>query len=63
MVCGDVNYCTEKNEVYTDKQICRVNKCKSFIFNPIDALGINENGYQPRNNKKLANKNQLTFEV
>lgn len=52
MVCGDANYCTEHKECYTDKQICRTNKCKDFSFNPIDALGKNAKGYQPRKVEK-----------
>ena len=48
MTCGDVNYCSAKEQTYTDKQVCRANKCKDFELNPIDALGINKKGYQPR---------------
>ena len=48
MVCGDANYCSKRKECYTDKQICRPNKCKDYDLNPIDAFGINEKGYQPR---------------
>jgi hypothetical protein len=55
MVCGDSNYCTEHKECYTDKQICRPNKCKDFDLNPIDALGVNLKGYKPRETKPKDN--------
>ena len=48
MVCGDANYCSEKQATFTDKQIKRETQCKDFIFNKIDALFSNEIGYQPR---------------
>ena len=46
MVCGDANYCSLKQETYTDAMISRANKCKYFEFNPIDALTGKE--YTPR---------------
>lgn len=51
MVCGDANYCSVRQECYSDAKIKRANKCKDFEFNPIDALYENENGYIPRQNK------------
>lgn len=63
MVCGDANYCTKHNECYTDKQICRPNKCKDFDLNSIDALGINPKEYKPREIKpKDNNFEQLRLE-
>ena len=63
MICGDENYCTEHKECYTDKQICRPNKCKDFDLNPIDALGINDKGYKPRKFKPKDNSfEQLRLE-
>ena len=47
MVCGDANYCSLKQETYSDAQICRTNKCKDFELNPIDALGTGKE-YTPR---------------
>lgn len=52
MVCGDANYCTEKQYTKTDEQIKRSNKCKEFLLNPIDALYENTEGYKPRIAKK-----------
>ena len=48
MVCGDANYCTEKQHTKTDKQIKQSNNCKEFLLNPIDALYENAEGYKPR---------------
>lgn len=62
MVCGDGNYCTEKKECYTDKQICRPNKCKKFDLNPIDALGLNLDGYKPRKKTESNTFKQLKLE-
>lgn len=51
MVCSDVNYCNVKKQTFTDKQICRTNKCKDFEFNEIDALGLIDT-YKPRVKQK-----------
>ncbi len=48
MVCGDANYCSKKEQCYSDEHIKRTNKCKDFDFNPIDALYENQEGYKPR---------------
>lgn len=62
MVCGDVNYCAEKRLCMSDKQIKAPNHCKQFDFNSIDALGENERGYRPRENKQKEHiKGQLSF--
>lgn len=53
MCCADANYCDVKNRTYSDSYIKSVNKCKSFEFNPIDALAENESGYKPRKNKNI----------
>lgn len=52
MVCGDANYCTVKKWCLSDKYVKATNDCKHFEFNPIDALGENERGYQPRISKE-----------
>lgn len=52
MVCGDVNYCTAKECCFSDSYIKAPNNCKLFELNPIDALGENANGYQPRKPKE-----------
>ena len=61
MVCGDANWCTLKNFTFTDKEICRTNKCREFELNPIDALGINKDGYKPKE-QKTKEDNQIKFE-
>ncbi len=61
MVCGDANYCTVRKACYSDKTIKRTNKCKDFVFNPIDALGENEKGYQPRP-ERLAYRKEIGVE-
>lgn len=48
MVCGDANYCSVKGRCYSDKHVRHTNTCKQFDLNPIDALRINLNNYQPR---------------
>lgn len=52
MVCGDSNYCTVREECFSDEYVKRVNKCKDFDLNEIDALGENERGYIPRKGKE-----------
>ena len=61
MHCGDANWCEKKNTTFTDKQICRTNKCKFFDLNPIDALGVNLEGYSPRKQKEPQNKQIYLF--
>lgn len=58
MVCGDANYCEINAACYTDKQISRVNNCKYFEFNSIDAL--TGNTYKPR--PKYPKQGQITFD-
>ena len=56
MVCGDANYCEVREKTYSDNYIKRVNNCKDFDLNPIDALMENPKGYTPRvhkNDKEL----------
>jgi hypothetical protein len=61
MVCGDANWCTLKNFTFTDKEICRTNKCRDFELNTIDALGINKDGYKPKE-RKIKEDKQIKFE-
>lgn len=51
MVCGDFNYCDELKILMNDAAIKRVNRCKTFELNPIDALGENPREYRPRREK------------
>ena len=40
MVCGDSNYCTVREECFSDEYVKRVNKCKNFkMFNSGNSLG------------------------
>ena len=61
MVCGDANYCTEKQQTYSDKQIKQLNKCKYFNFNPIDALYENVRGYNPQVAKVKEDSAQISL--
>ena len=56
MHCGDANWCSKKKVTFTDEKIRRTNTCKFFDFNPIDALGINTEGYSPRKPKEPQNE-------
>lgn len=47
-VTGNGNYCEVKRTEPTDAQAKRVNHCKQFELNPMDAFMDNEKGYQPR---------------
>jgi hypothetical protein len=40
MVCGDANWCSEKEETMSDAAISAHRKCSSFEYNPIDALTL-----------------------
>lgn len=51
MVCGDANYCSVRQETYSEAYIKRSNRCKDFEFNPMDALFENTDGYKPRQKK------------
>lgn len=48
MACGDANWCEVKMKCFSDSTIKNTNKCKSFEFNPIDALAENDEEYKPR---------------
>lgn len=63
MICGDFNYCNKKYTVFSDKQLCTPNKCRDFDLNPIDALGLNQNGYKPREEQPSEEYEQLKMEV
>ena len=63
MHCGDANWCSKKNTTFTDEQLCRTNTCKFFDLNPIDALGINTEGYSPRKPKQPPNKQIYLFNM
>ena len=55
---GDVAYC-DVNGVKSTESCKTPNNCKHFEFNPIDAFWENENGYQPRKEKKYINQSKL----
>lgn len=48
LVCGDASYCTEQERTMSDAAAKAPNRCHNFAFNPIDAFGENEKGYQAR---------------
>ena len=65
LVCGDWPYCEVKRKTMSESAAKRVNTCKDFALNPIDAFGENEKGYQPRREKTpeeiATKKNQVSF--
>ena len=57
---GDFVYCWEHKKEMSESTAKAVNKCKDFIFNPIDVLGGDLNKkYKPR--KEKVNENQPTL--
>lgn len=42
MVCGDANWCSEREEVMNDMQIRAARKCPEWEWNPFDALTLEE---------------------
>ena len=65
LIYGDVPYCEKQERVMSEGAAKRVNTCKDFDLNPIDAFGENEKGYQPRREKTpeeiAVKKNQVSF--
>ena len=57
MVCGDANYCSVKEQTFSDAYICRTNRCKDFEFNEMDALD-HSRIYKPR----ISKQNDNSFE-
>lgn len=53
----------KKKWTFTDREICRTNKCREFELKPIDALQVNKNGYRPRKERQIAEDNQIKMEV
>lgn len=51
LVVGDIAYCTTKKKEISEHLAKTTNYCPHYDFNPIDAFGENEKGYQPRNAK------------
>ena len=52
LVVGDAPYCSMHEFFVSESGAKRENKCKEFLFNPIDAFGENLNGYKPRAKKE-----------
>lgn len=48
---GNGIWCNELSKEISEAQAKRVNNCKSFDFNPVDAFYENERGYRPREPK------------
>lgn len=51
-VTGNGNYCEKKMIEPPDSYAKSPNRCHDFDLNPIDAYGENQNGYQPRKQKR-----------
>lgn len=65
LIYGDVPYCEKQERVMSESAAKRVNTCKDFDLNPIDAFGENEKGYRPRRERTpeeiALKKNQVSF--
>lgn len=48
---GDVVYCDFRKRTMSEESAKRVNQCKDFEFNPIDAFNIDKT-YKPREKKE-----------
>lgn len=59
MCCGDANYCGKHKKCYSDDAIKRINKCKDFEFNEMDALDPDKT-YKPRI-KNETDKDQISI--
>lgn len=58
---GDSNYCEQRKECLSEEYCKRVNKCKHFEFNEIDAFNF-EKTYKPKEIKEK-NYEQLKLEI
>lgn len=65
LVVGDVPYCRAYEKVLSESAAKRVNTCRDFDLNPMDAFGENLEGYHPRREKTpdelVTERNQLRF--
>lgn len=61
LVYADRCYCEVKRECLKYDSCKRVNKCKHFELNPVDALCENPNEYKPR--ATFPKKQQICFEL
>lgn len=61
LVWGDSGYCEVKRKCLKYDACKRVNKCKYFELNPIDAFGENPNEYKPR--ATFPRKKQICFDL
>lgn len=63
LTVGDTQYCSERQQEIKAETAKSPNRCHSFAYNPIDAFGENEKGYQPRKPKKKQCDGQIRMEV
>lgn len=61
MVVGDASYCSKQERCISDATAKSPNRCHDFTYNPIDAFGENEKGYQPRTPKKKQCDGQMSL--
>ena len=62
-VCGDIVYCSEHKNEMSEATAKKVNQCKDFVFNEIDALGFDLNKkYKPREPKVIDENQPSLFE-
>lgn len=62
LVTGNGIHCTEKEQEITEAAAKSPNRCHSYAYNPIDAFGKNEKGYQPKQPKKKQCDGQIRME-
>lgn len=48
LVVGDTAWCCTKKKEIPEHLAKTTNYCPTYNFNPVDAFGENEKGYQPR---------------
>lgn len=59
---GDSNYCERRKQCLSDSYCKRVNKCKYFEFNEIDAFDL-EKVYHPKSEKEKPTHEQIKLEI
>lgn len=55
---GDANYCEQRRQCLSDAYCKRINNCKDFDFNEIDAFDL-ERTYKPREFKEKGDEINL----
>ena len=61
LVTGNGIWCEKRQRTYSENYAKSTNNCGDFELNVVDAFFENEKGYQPREEKPLANDRQMTW--